>query len=198
MSRADDGPAKGEVTRLLAQVRGADKTALERLMPIVYDRLHAIALGFFRDRAHHTLEPTALVHEAYLRLVDKKETDWRDRAHFFALCAAIMRGILVDHARRKAAAKRGGDRRRVTLSGIEAPGGGNEVDLLALDDALTELAALSPRQASIVEYRFFAGLSMQEIARELGVSTSTVDSEWYVARAWLSRRLSTPPDGEVS
>jgi RNA polymerase sigma factor (TIGR02999 family) len=160
-------------------------------MDLVYEPLRALAQSYFRRQPDaSTLQPTALVHEVYLRMVGKTEVEWQDRAHFFAICATAMRGILADHARRRRAAKRGGDRQRVTLSGAALPEREDVVDLLDLDEALMELAALSERQARIVEYRLFAGMTVPEIAHALGVSKRTVDNDWAMARAWIGARLS--------
>jgi len=184
-----------EATEILAAMRDGDESAAARLLPLVYDQLRALAERYFRGQpAGHTLQPTALVHEAFLRLVDRDRIDWRDRTHFVATCALAMRGILADHARGKAAVKRGGGRRRVTLSGIEAPEKSGEamIDALDLDDALLSLEALNARQARIAEYRLFGGLTIEEIAYQLRVSRATIENDWAMARAWLSARLSEP------
>jgi len=167
--------------------------ALERLMPLVYDELRRVAsrhLG--RERREHTLQPTALVHEAYLRLVDQRSAKWRSRAQFFAVAARVMRRILVDHARARGAAKRGQGAVRVSLDDVRppaAPARGDEVDLVALDAALERLADLDERQARIVELRYFAGLSIEETAGALGIGAATVKRDWALARAWLRREL---------
>ncbi len=180
-----------DVTQVLAGVTGGDEAAAAQLMALVYDELRALAGAAFRGQpAAHTLQPTALVHEAFVRITGRTGIQFKDRAHFFAVCATVMRSILADYARKRAALKRGGDRKRVSLSGIETPSGTDEIDILALDEALGRLAALSDRQARIVEYRFFSGMTVEEVARVMDVSVSTVESDWRMARAWLSAELS--------
>jgi len=155
----------------------------------VYDELRALAAGYLgRERAGHTLQPTALVHEAFLRLARQDPGRWNDSGHFCALAAGVMRRVLVDHARRRQTSKRGGAPERVTLAGIASPGE-EELDLLSLDDALRELANLSPRQAQVVELRFFGGLTLDEAAQHLEVARSTAAADWKMARAWLNHRL---------
>jgi RNA polymerase sigma factor (TIGR02999 family) len=181
-------------TRLLAELRNGDGNAADRLLPLVYDELRVIAANYFsRQPAGHTLQPTALVHEVFLRLVDPACVQIKDRGHFFALAAKAMRQILVDHARRKRAAKRGGPMHEVTLVELAAPESMQPVDLVALDDALLRLAGLDERQSRIVELRFFGGLSNQEVAEVVGVSLRTVEGEWSMARGWLRRAI----DGET-
>jgi RNA polymerase sigma factor (TIGR02999 family) len=164
----------------------ADPAALTEA---VYAELRALASYFLqRERAGHTLQPTALVHEAYLKLADKTRINWRSKAHFVAVAAEAMRRVLVDHARSFRADKRGGGRARIPLeAGILAPG--TEVDLLALDDAINKLAALDARHARVVELRFFGGLSVEQAAEVLGVSTRTVEADWSLARAWLRQEI---------
>lgn len=168
--------------------------AAEVLLPLVYDEMRRLAAGYLaRERKEHTLQPTALVHEAYLRLVDQARVDWRGRTHFFAVGAQVMRRLLIDHARARLRDKRGGGRQPVTLSGIEGVSPGHRFaveDLLALHDALDRLASLDPRQARVVELRFFAGLRMDEIAEIVGVSKRSVEGDWAHARAWLQAELS--------
>lgn len=180
-----------EVTMMLARAAQGDESAVAELMPVVYDRLRGLAGDFFRhERPNHTLQPTALVHEAYVKLLGTADTDWQNRAHFFAVAARAMRQILTDHARSKRAAKRGGDQRhRVTLSGLKTPPGVSEIDLIALDEALTKLDRVDPRQCQIVELRFLAGLGVEDIAQLLELSGATVKREWRMARAWLRREL---------
>jgi RNA polymerase sigma factor (TIGR02999 family) len=179
-----------EITRLLADWRRGDEAAAERLLPLVYDELRKIAAIHLRgERAAHTLQPTALVHEAYLRLVDLERVDWRDRTHFFAFASRLMRRVLVDHARRRQAAKRSPDPRPIPGSASEEAGLQIE-ELLALDVALDRLAALDERQVRVVEMRYFAGLSVEETAQVLDVSPSSVKRDWVSARAWLHRQLS--------
>ena len=168
-----------------------DEKALQRLIPVVYQELRRVARARLRSEpAGHVLQTTALVHEAYLRLVDVDRMDVRNRVHLLALTARLMRQVLVDDARRRRAAKRGGEATMVGLSGVSAPAGTPHIDLLALDQALTELSALDPRLSRVVELKFFAGLSISEAAQALGVSTATVERDWTVARAWLHQRLS--------
>jgi len=158
-------------------------------MPLVYEELRALAESYLkRERPGHTLQATALVHEAYMRLVKQEDVDWQNRAHFFAVAAQAIRRILVDHARGHQSAKRGGDRKRVQLEqdlALSEP----DFDLLALDEALQELAGLNERQARIVELRFFGGLSLKEVAEYLGFSSRTIDGDWHMARAWLRGKL---------
>ena len=185
-------PRRQDVTGALVTLTGGDESAAAQLMDAIYDELRALAGSYFRGQpASHTLQPTALVNEAFVKIAARTGQIFNDRAHFFAVCAVAMRGILADYARRRRAAKRGGDgdRERVGLTAIETPGGAGVVDALALDDALTELAALSERQARVVEYRFFAGMGETDIGRVLGVSRSTVQEDWRSARAWLGVQL---------
>ncbi len=182
-------PAAGPATLLLTRVSDGDSAAVAELLPLVYNQLRNIAGGQFRgERANHTLQPTALVHEAYLKLVGSGST-WSSQAHFCAVAATAMRQILSNHARTKRAAKRAGNLVDVSVSGIEMPSGTRVLDLVALDDALTKLAALNQRYARIVELRFFGGLTVEEIAELEGVSARTVKKDWRSARAWLSREL---------
>lgn len=184
------------VTQVLHQVRQHGGAAVNRLFPIVYDELRALAHRYLsRERPGHTLTTTALVHEAYLKLIDQRQTDWRDRAHFFALATQAFRRILVDHARNKGRAKRGGGNSRVALDEVAEMGHGGGIDLVALDDALERLKALSERQARVVELRFFGGLNLDEVAEVLGVAASTVDGDWAIARAWLRRALRVADSG---
>lgn len=178
-----------DVTRLLVDLqRGADGAA-DQLVPLVYGELHKLAVHYMRaERGDHTLQPTALVHEAYMRLVDQRNASWQNRSHFFGIAAQAMRRILVDHARRKRAGKReGGDRVTLDESVAEAPQ--RSVDLIALDDALNKLAALDPRQARVVELRFFGGLDIEQTAESLGISPATVKRDWTFARAFLQREM---------
>jgi len=189
MSDAPD-PASGEVTLLLARAGQGDEGATSRLLEIVYSELRDLAGGYARgQRAGHTLQPTALVNEAFLKLVHGGEPAFGDRAHFLAVAATAMRQVLTDHARARAAQKRGGAWEKVTFSGLEGDAGGDGIDLLALDDALEKLRAFYPRKHRVVELRFFGGLTVEEVARNLDLSTTTVESEWRAARAWLAVRL---------
>jgi len=190
------GP-RTDVTALLRAWDQGEETALDELLPLVYGELRRQAERAMRAQpAGHTLQPTALVHEAYLRLVDGPEREWQSRAHFFGVAARTMRSVLVDHARAHKAAKRGGGGAALTLGAAEAAGVGSsrtgesgQVDVEALDAALTGLAALDPRQARVVELRYFGGLSIEETAEVLGVSHATVEREWRTARLWLRREL---------
>jgi RNA polymerase sigma factor (TIGR02999 family) len=172
---------------------GPDSAAVASLMPLVYSELHSIAAGYLRrERPDHTLQPTALVNEAYLRLANTA-SKWLDRAHFMALAAMTMRNVLVDHARRRAAAKRGADAQRITLGAPALGSSSNEIDLLELDDLLRRLATLDARRARVVELKVFAAMTNDEIAHVLGVSRSTVADDWAVAKAWLAAELSDGP-----
>ena len=182
----------GLVTGLLQAWSGGNAQAQEELLPLVYDELRKRAAGHLRrDRKGHTLQPTALVHEAYLRLLGQREVDWQSRMHFFALASRMMRRILVDHARARAAAKRPDDALRVTLDGELASVDPRGCDLLMLDQALSELADLDDRQGSIVELCYFGGLTEEEVARTMSVSRSTVARELRSAKAWLYRRMTS-------
>ena len=185
-------PTSNQVTQWLLEWSGGDQGALDHLIPAVYDELHRVAAAYLRrEPAGHTLQPTALVHEAYLRLVDESRVDWHSRAHFFGAAARLMRQILVDHVRRRHAAKRGGGAFKVTIDEASASYAPPDLDLLALDSALTELAALDPQQSRVVEMRFFGGLSIEETAEVLAVSPATVKRDWTTAKAFLRRRLKT-------
>lgn len=181
----------GEVTRLLLAWAGGDDRARDALMPLVFEELRRLAAQqFAREQPGHLLQPTALVNEAYERLVDQRTVHWQSRAHFYGVAALIMRRLLVDHAKARRAAKRGGGQTLLPLNEALAAAEQREVDLLALDSALERLEAIEPRQQRIVDLRFFAGLSNREIAEVLGVSEATVGREWALARAWLRRELS--------
>lgn len=177
-------------TRLLGKLAGGDDAAAAQLLPLVYDELRAVAGMYFRHQPRdHTLQPTALVHEAYLRLIDQSRHGWESRAHFLAVASLAMRQILVNHAERRATAKRGGGLRRLTLEAALTPAPQPEVDLLALDAAIARLSQLSERMARVVELRYFGGLSVDEVAHVLRVSKRTVEGDWKTARAWLAREL---------
>ncbi len=184
-------PESSPVTEILAQARAGDRAAMERLVSLVYGELHAMAhrkLSF--ERTGHTLQTTALVNEAYLKLVDQRNVDWQNRSHFFAVAALAMRRILVNHAEARAAAKRGGAAARVPLEDVHAViGDVPDERLLALDDALKRLERFNERGARVVQYRFFGGMSYDEIATTMGVSPITVRRSWESARAWLKREL---------
>ena len=178
------------ITELLVLWRQGDEQARERLMAVVYDDLRRRAAGYLRrERAGHTLQPTALVHEAYLRLVEQDRVVWQNRAHFMAIAASLMRRVLADHGRRQKAHKRGGSGTRVTLEEAFSPVAPRGVDLLALDEALTDLETLDRQQAQIVELRAFGGLGVEETAEALGISPATVKRHWAFALAWLQHRL---------
>jgi RNA polymerase sigma factor (TIGR02999 family) len=185
-------PPTSELTQLLVDWRRGDKAALDKLMPIVYQELRRMARRYMRgEHVGHTLQSAALVNEAYLRLINIKNMDWQNRAHFFAMAAQLMRRILVDHARSRNYAKRGGaQQQKLSLSEADQFAGKQDVDVVALDDALKRLAAMSEQQGKIVELRFFGGLTIEEAAEVLGVSHATVERDWAVARAWLRRELS--------
>jgi RNA polymerase sigma factor (TIGR02999 family) len=183
----------GDLTGLLLQWNQGDPEARERLIPLVYKDLRSLAGRALKSEGRdQTLQPTALVHETYQKLIDQRRVRWQNRAHFFAVAATLMRRILVDHARRRAAFRRAQDARKLLITDTAAGGaGGPNVDLIALDEALTELGAFDPRQARIVELRYFAGLGLAETAEAVGVSRATVKREWVIARAWLRDRLAT-------
>lgn len=179
----------GDVSALLHAWRGGDSEALKRLTPIVYNELHRLARRYMKgERPDHSLQATALVNEAYLRLVDYKRIEWRDRAHFLAISAQLMRRILVEHARRRNL-KRGAGVKRITLDEAVAVSSRPPVDLVALDDAMNALARFDPRKVQVVEMRFFGGLSVEETAQVLQVSPITVMRDWTTARSWLYREL---------
>ena len=180
------------VSRLVAQSAAGDAAAAAELFPIVYEELRRLAASALRrERTDHTLQPTALVHEAFLRLAETPGASWENRAHFVAIAARVMRRVLVDHARGRNALKRGNGEIRVPIDDVDVPAVGQDVDLVALDDALARLAMLDERQARIVELRFFGGLSVPETAALIGASERTVKRDWQVARAWLTRELSS-------
>jgi RNA polymerase sigma factor (TIGR02999 family) len=184
-------PSPADITQMLIDWSNGDREALNKLMPVVYTELRRQAARHLRrERAGHTLQTTDLIHEAYLRLVDQKNVRWQNRAHFFAVAAQSMRHILVDHARRRHRAKRRGSRVILPLDeGLVVAAEKSEVDLLALDEALTRLAAIDVRQTQIVELRFFSGLSIEETAAVLGVSLTTVKDDLNMAKAWLRREM---------
>ena len=180
------------ITGILQDVKHGDRSAWERLLPVVYDELRNLAARYLRrERKGHTLQPTALVHEAFLKLVDQSRVDWQGRAHFFAVAAQAMRRILVDHARQHQAAKRGGDRERIVFDENLMGGPPQTENLLALEDALVKLAQLDPQQARIVELRFFGGLNVAEVAEAMQMSKRSVEREWTMVHSWLRRELSS-------
>lgn len=181
---------RDDLTHMLSRLAEGDRSAADELLPLVYDQLRAVADSFFRKQpSDHTLQPTALVHEAYLRLAGGADKKWSGRSHFFAVASKAMRQILINHAQKRQAARRGGQCQKLTLIENLTPAPIRDADLLALDEALTRLAALSERMARVVELRFFAGMTVQEAAHVLGVSKRTIEGDWETARAWLSREL---------
>lgn len=186
-----DMPAQPNITELLAGYGRGDKESLDRLMPIVYDELRRQAARYLkREQAGHTLQTTALIHEAYVRLVDQRNVQWQNRAHFFGIAAQLMRRILVDHARTRKRVKRGGSDVRVSLGEVNVAGRGPDLDVVALDEALNRLAKIDEQQSRVVELRFFSGLTVEETAEAMGISPATVKRDWSMAKAWLHRELS--------
>ena len=180
-----------EITRILRAWSGGDREAVDDLMPLVYDELHKVASQYLRkQRSDHTLQPTALVNEAYLKLIDISTVSWQDRAHFFAVASRTMRHVLVDHARGRNRDKRGGGAQKLSLDDAVAFANSREVDLLSLDEAMSDLATIDDQQSRIVELRFFGGLTVEETALVLHISTATVKREWRIAKAWLHKRIS--------
>ena len=183
-------PLSQNITHLLKEWSDGDQQALDKLTPLVYEELRQQAARYLRkERPGHSLQATALINEAYLRLIDVKDVQWQNRAHFFAIAANLMRRILVDHARRRDAEKRGGSQVMLTLDDAFAAAEQPDVDLLAIDEALNKLAMIDAQQARVVELRFFSGLTVEETAAALGVSPKTVKRDWSVARAWLRREI---------
>jgi RNA polymerase sigma-70 factor (ECF subfamily) len=179
------------VTQLLIGWSKGDKEALDALLPLVYEELRQQASRYLRrERVGHTLQTTALIHEAYLKLVDQKNVHWQNRAHFFGIAAQLMRRILVDHARSKKRAKRGGSDIRVSFNEANAFAPGQDLDIVALDEALARLAEVDEQQSRIVELRFFSGLTVEETAEVLSISPATVKRDWSMAKAWLHREIS--------
>lgn len=179
-----------DITKKLLDLSAGDKDAAAKLLPFVYDELRALAARHLRrERPDHTLQPTALVHEAYLRLIDQSRANWKNRAHFCAVASEMMRRILVDHARKHHANKRGGNETRISLDEAVSFPQDVEVDVVAIDDALFDLARLDPQQSRIVELRFFGGLTLDETAEVMDISRSTVQREWNMAKAWLHNQL---------
>jgi RNA polymerase sigma factor (TIGR02999 family) len=179
-----------EATRTFLRWRGGDPRALDQLLPLVYDELRRVAAAYLRnERDSHTLQPTALAHEAYLRLIDQRHVSWENRAHFLGLAAQAMRRILTDHARRRRAIKRGGGAVHVSIDDHEVAGVAGAVAVDDLDRALEDLARLDARQARVVELRYFSGLTIEETAEVIGVSPATAKRDWTLARAWLYREL---------
>jgi|SRR5215471_8289291 len=180
----------GEITRLLTEVTNGNRQAVNQLIPLVYSELRKMARRYLsRERRDHTLQPTALVHEAYLKLVDQPGSGWRNRAHFFAVAAQVMRHILIDYARKRDAEKRGGGAGKLSLDVFDAIDKEQYPQLIVLDEVLTRLQESDPRQGRIVELRFFGGLTEEEISEVIGISVRTVKRDWRVARAWLYREM---------
>ncbi len=190
-SAQETSPQQQGITHLLVEWRNGNKQALDAILPLVYTELRRIAIGRLRlERPGHTLQPTALVHEAYLRLIEQDHVDWKNRAQFFGIAAEMMRRILINHAVAKQAEKRGGDAVKVSLSVVDYVfHNQQDVDILALDEAMRRLAAFDARKSRLVELKFFGGLSIEEIAEVLEVSHATVEREWAIARAWLYREI---------
>jgi RNA polymerase sigma factor (TIGR02999 family) len=183
-------PAPPTISQLLVEWSEGDRAALDRLMPLVYDELRRLARSYLRrERPDHTLQATALVHEAYMRLIDQHSVSWQNRAHFFGIASQMMRRILVNHALARATAKRGGHAEKLALDEAIVVDGERQIDLVVLDDALKELEAADARQCRIVELRFFGGLSIEETAEVLKLSPATVKREWNTAKLWLRRRI---------
>ncbi len=179
-----------EITRILKSWSGGNRDAVDDLMPLVYEELHKVAAQYLRrQRPDHTLQPTALVNEAYLKLIDISDVNWQDRAHFFAFASQTMRHILVDHARSQGREKRGGGAQKLSLDEALSFSNEKEVDLLLLDESLRQLAEIDDQQSKIVELRFFGGLTVEEAALVLHISPATVKREWRIARAWLFKRM---------
>jgi RNA polymerase sigma factor (TIGR02999 family) len=188
---AEEASSTSRVTRLLLDWTDGNERARDEVLPLVYDELRRLAaLYLLRERHDHTLQPTALVHEAYLRLVDQRQVNWRNRAQFVGLAAVMMRRILVNYARDRAAGKRGGDLQKVPLSDADEPGRPEDVDVIVLHDALDQLSAIDSRKSRIVELKFFGGLTTNEIAEFLQLSPATVERDWSFARAWLYDAIS--------
>jgi len=182
--------AKGDITGLLSDYKNGNRAALDELFPLIYDELKRVAANKLKnERSDHTLQPTALVHEAYLRLISQESVDWTNRVQFFGLAAEMMRRILTNYAVQRNTEKRGGQNLKIELDEALIFTAGRGVDLIALDESLDELAKIDPKQAQIVELRFYTGLKVEEIAELLGVSDSTVKREWRMAKAWLYDKL---------
>lgn len=187
---SDQDAARTDVTQLLASVRHGQSGAAEALLPVVYQELRRIAASYMRrERGNHTLQATALVHEAYLQLVDQTRVEWQNRAHFFGVAAQLMRRILVEHARAHNAAKRGGSAPKMAIDDALNYFPNQDLTIISLEDALQTLERLDERQSKIVELKFFGGLTTEEIAEVMGISTATVEREWRSARAWLYSEL---------
>jgi len=190
MKDEPDPEVSANVTQLLIDWGKGNRTALDEMMPLVYNELKRQASFYLkRERSDHTLQTTALVHETYLRLVDQKHVDWKNRVHFLSIAAEMMRRILLNYARDRVAAKRGAGARKISLTIVDESGEQPDIDLIALDQALIDLAKLDARKSRIVELKFFGGMTIAEIAEAMEISNATVEREWMVARAWLYRTL---------
>jgi RNA polymerase sigma-70 factor (ECF subfamily) len=188
-----------DVTLLLKQLSNGNQEVLAELIPLVYDELRRLAAYHLRqERSNHTLQATALVHEAYLRLVDQRHVDWKNRSHFFGVAAHLMRRILLMHARKHHAAKRGGSAQKISLDEAIVFTREQSAELVALDELLTQLTALDPQQARVVELRFFGGLSVEETAHLMDISTATVKRDWAMAKAWLAREMGAGASREAA
>ena len=191
-------PSPQDLTQLLVKCRQGDRQALDELMPVVYHELQGLAKRYIaRERPGHTLQSTALVHEAYLKLVGQKDVQWQNRAHFFGVAAQLMRRLLVDHAPRRKSGKRGSGGTRITLVEGLATVEPVDIDTIALDDALKSLERLDPRKGRLVELRFFGGLTIEETAEVMGTSAGTVKREWQFTKAWLHRHIQQGPAGDA-
>jgi RNA polymerase sigma factor (TIGR02999 family) len=192
MVLSEDAAPAQEITAMLRAWRDGDRAVLDQLLPLVYDELHRQAHRYLRrERANHTLQTTALIHEAYLKLVDQRAVQWQNRAHFFGIAAQAMRRILVDYAKTKNREKRGGPAADLPLEeALLVAATGQSIDLLALDEALTRLALVDDMQARVVELKYFSGLSIEDTAEALGISPATVKRDWQMAKAWLRHELS--------
>ena len=191
------GTTPDDITLLLRGAASGQRGSLDALMSVIYDDMRRLAMSHLRtERADHTLQPTALVHEAYVKLVDQRNTDWKDRIHFFSVASRIIRRILIDHAREHNAQKRGGTGTRLSLGDHDVAAPERGLDLIALDEALAELAEIDEQQARVVELRYFGGCSIDEIAAILSVGKRTVDRDWQAAKAWLFCKLQGEPLGE--
>jgi|SRR5215471_12446522 len=179
-----------DVTQLLEELRGGNEDAVAKLISLLYGELRRMAAAYLsRERRDHTLQPTAVVHEAYLRLVDQRNVQWQNRKHFFGVAAQVMRRVLVDHARSHQSLKRGGAHGKISLESAMVSATDRGAELIAVDEVLTRLAAFDPQQARIIELRFFGGLTVEETAQVLGISPATVKRDWNVAKAWLTREI---------
>ena len=189
-SSSSMAPPPGEITQLLKRLSGGDRAAESRLVPLVYAELRRLAARYmWRERRDHTLQPTALVHEAYLKLIEQRRVSWQSRTHFFCVAARLMRRILVDHARQRGAAKRGGAHTKISLDRSVGVQEQADLDVVALDEALDALSKLDPQQARVIELRFFAGLTIEEISEALRISPATITRDWVTAKAWLFDQL---------